>query len=47
MEVHIGNYDEYRYRLAHPAGEEPLKKKFYEKTEEERSIEDYFYFPGK
>lgn len=45
MEAHIGNYDDYRYHLAHPANEEPLKKKFYEKTEEERSIEDYFYFP--
>ncbi len=47
METHIGNYDDYRYHLAHPADEEPLKKKFYEKTEEERGIEDYFYFPEK
>lgn len=41
---HPGNYEEYRYHTAHPAEDKVLKKKLEEMTEQERSIDDYFYF---
>lgn len=48
LEQHLGNYDEYRYRLEHPLSEESSLDRLRKKSEEERSIEDYFYFdsPG-
>jgi ATP-binding cassette subfamily F protein 3 len=43
LEQHLGNYDEYRYRLDHPSSEGSHLDKLRRKSEEERSIEDYFY----